>query len=271
MRTSSWNSRGNGAGSRRLHGLRLGRRTTVGLFGAPFVAALLLLVPAAGAHPLLAPVVHVAPFTGTQDLGSVVSTLGCGASASLAVTPAFNLTTGVGISTGKSSVHGCGLPGFSDTGSTRGISGFDSKPFTGNASYAHVILKFSLNWSFNLSATPASPAGGPSAWAGYSIEAGAFLVDLTTSTYVGGCALMEFNTTNGTTTGKVSGHESMPGTCTVFPKVNLTIPSQKYFMQFVLYATQWSYAPSGTSTVAKAQLNVATGGHEFKAISWSIY
>jgi hypothetical protein len=242
----------------------------VGLLVIPFVAALLLIAPAADAHPFHAPVVHVAPFTGTLVLGRVVSTFGCGASASLTVAPAFNLSTGVGISTGTSSAHGCGLPGFSDTGSTRGISGFDSKSFPGKSSYAHVVLKFSLNWAFNLSATPANLAGGPSAWAAYSINAGAFLIDLTTSTYVGGCALMEFNTTNGTATGMVSGHAGLPGTCTVFP-INLTNPSHTYFMQFVLYATEWTYAPSGTSTAAKALLNVATGGHEFKAISWSIY
>jgi len=239
--------------------------------GVLLVAGLLLLAPAADARPIFASAVHKPPFTGTAILGQLVSTYGCGASASLSTAPAFNLTTGVGVTSGRSSVSGCGLPGFGDNASTLGITGFDSAPFAGKTSYTTATLRFSAHFEFNLSATPANPAGGPFAWAGYRVTSDAYLVDLTTQTVLGGCGGSDYNSTNGSATGVVDGHLHPSGTCYLYAKTNLTNPNQQYYVEFILYAWEWSYAPSGSSTVASARLNLATGGHFFQVTSWSIH
>jgi len=249
---------------------RSGARLAVATIGPLLVVAFLLITSEAAAQALPTVPLHTAPLTGTKILGQTILTFGCSAVAAFSTPPTFNLTTGVGKVSGHSSVAGCGLPGASDNGSTTGIVGFDSQPFPGSATYTKATLKYALSFVFNLTATPASPAGGPFAWASYKVETDAYLVDESTLTIVGGCGGGNFNSTNGSASGMVSGHLTPSATCDVFDASGITVPGQQYYVEFIAYASEWSYAPSGTTTMANARLNMATGGHDFVVKSWSI-
>ncbi|MFI5415121.1 MAG: hypothetical protein ACHQ16_05590 [Candidatus Lutacidiplasmatales archaeon] len=213
---------------------------------------------------------HTPPFHGTQHVASTVQKSGCGASASLVVLPKFNLTSGIGKESGKSAVTGCGPPGFSDTASTEATVGFDSlsviagSPAPGNFSFSS---RFNVSW--NLSATPGSPFGGPFAWASAALLLRVWLYDLTNATPVSGLTFIDsVPTTNGTTTGNVSGYSGAPP---IFNGTFLGVTGHHYILQFYLEIWEWTYAPSGTSTHARASINAATGGHFMQLRSWSLY
>ncbi|MCI4357293.1 MAG: hypothetical protein L3K18_09205 [Thermoplasmata archaeon] len=181
-------------------------------FGGVLLLVLLVSIPnvaTATAHPAT---LHAPPFHGTQHVVSTVQKSGCGATASLVVLPKFNLTTGIGKESAKSAVTGCGPPGFSDTGSTEATVGFDSlvviagTPAPGNFSFSS---RFNVSW--NPSATPGNPFGGPFAWASAALVMRVWLYDPTNATAVSGLTFIDsLPTTNGTTTGNVSGFAGGP-------------------------------------------------------------
>lgn len=212
---------------------------------------------------------HSAPFHGFTHLGQTITSHGCSASASFPVAPTFNLTTGIGLASGRSSVTGCGPSGFSDDGATAAVFGFDSSPVVDpTPSFQNWSVNFSFSFAYNLSSTPTNPAGGPSAWASYWLKATGDVWDLTTSSVAMSCTFLNLATTNGTTTGNVSGHVVFPVGCGFSGSLNLT-SGHRYMVQIYLEAHEYAHAPAATSTHATARLNVATQGNQLRANSWS--
>ncbi|HXQ95108.1 MAG TPA: hypothetical protein VN864_08100 [Thermoplasmata archaeon] len=212
------------------------------------------------------------PFHGTHHVASSVQSTGCGGSASLVVPPTFNLTTGVGREFGKSAAYGCGPPTFSDTGFTEATTGFDSLPVVAHApAPKNWSVTFRLNVSWNLSATPINPFGGPFAWASASWVVAAVLYDLTTSSASVSLENTSFALpTNSSTTGNVSGYFAQTAVFSLTNFANLTVIGHHYICQFFVETFEWTYAPSGTSAHASARLNLATGGHQVKLLHWSL-
>ncbi|MCI4344437.1 MAG: hypothetical protein L3J87_02275 [Thermoplasmata archaeon] len=226
----------------------------------------------AGALGVPTPVKHVAPFHGTVHVASTVTSSGCGASASLTVPPSFNLTTGVGRELIKSSVTGCGPPGFSDYAAVAATTGLDSSVVVMTAPTAHNFsLVGHMNASYVLSATPQSLAGGPIAWASVDTIIVVDLRDLTNSTDRAGYINTFLGpSTNGTATGNVSGYFSTPLGFTVFSSGMMTVVGHHYILIFWVELLEWTYAPSGTSLHASAHWNMATAGHDAKLTSWTL-
>jgi len=240
-----------------------------GAFGALVVVALLV-IPIASAKGVVSGT-HKAPFHGTQDLGSLVVSSGCGGFAGFSVPPAFNLSKGIGVMSANSSVTGCGPPGFADYGATVGIVGFDTNAFT-MGTPADDNLSFVLNWSYtyNLNATPQNPAGGPFAWAAAQFLVFGYLYDVTNSTVRSWCGTGNILlTTNHSASGHKSGGGTGPFACYYY-QAGLTVPGHSYVIQMYAEEWEWAYAPSGTPTHATAKLNAGTSGHHFKPISWGL-
>jgi hypothetical protein len=233
-----------------------------------FVVVLLLIAPLSEAKKLGPIGKHVAPFHGTLHIERVIVTTGCGASASFPVAPKFNLSSGNGVVSSKSSVTGCGPPGFPDFGGTVGSAGFDGTPFTWtSATSANVTFNFTFTLVANLTATPMNPFGGPYAWASYEFyERGQFW-DLTTDSLASVTSAEGFDTTNSSTSGFVN--ETIGYTGQFGTYGNFTTGHQ-YIVQMYFYAEEQTYAPSNSTTSATARLNMATGGNHFKAFFWQI-
>jgi hypothetical protein len=214
----------------------------------------------------------VPPFHGTHHYASTVQSTGCGGSATLVVRPAFNLTTGVGREYGKSTAFGCGPPTFSDTGFTEETTGYDSAAFVVHApAPRNWSFSYRSNISWNLSATPMNPFGGPYAWAAASIVFIGVLYDLTNATVAQSCSnTVLLLPTNASATGNVSGYGSGTGGFGITNLANLTTVGHHYIFQFYVELYEWTYAPSGTSTHASARINMATGGHQVKLLSMTL-
>jgi hypothetical protein len=259
----------------RPQGISFGRRPAargVGLWTIPAISvALLLMVPMAGAVGTLAFVKHTAPFHGTVHLATLIVSNGCGGAAAFVVAPAFNLTSGVGVSFGKSSATACGPMGFSNYGATEGTTGFDSTPFVQTTPAVHNwSIRFNFSFYFNVSATPQNPAGGPFAWASAEFFGIGLLWDLTNSSKRASCSFeIAGLTTNGSATGTWSGQYTGPFGCATFKGSNITAVGHQYTVEFFAEVFEWAYAPGGTSTHAFARLNMATGGHHFKPQYWA--
>jgi len=167
---------------------RHGRRGTVAIAAGAvlwiaFVVAMPNLATAGVGHSIS----QAPPFHGSLHLASTVQSTGCGGSASLVVPPTFNLSTGVGREYGKSAALGCGPTGFSDTGFTEATTGLDTLPVLTHApAPRNWSFSYRSNVSWNLSATPMNPFGGPFAWAAASFVIVGVLYDLTNSTVVQG-------------------------------------------------------------------------------------
>lgn len=252
---------------------RNARLRTIALTGtlACFVALLVAmpnLATASAAHSIS----QGPPFHGSHHLASTVQSTGCGGSASLVVPPTFNLSTGIGREYGKSAAYGCGPPTFSDTGFTEATTGLDTLPVVVHApAPTNWSFTYRLNVSWNLSATPMNPFGGPFAWASASFVIVGVLYDLTnasvahlfTTTYL-------ILPTNSSATGNSSGYASGAGGTSVTHFANLTAVGHHYIFQFYLETFEWTYAPSGSNTHASARLNGATGGHQVQLLHWSL-
>ncbi|MFI5415122.1 MAG: hypothetical protein ACHQ16_05595, partial [Candidatus Lutacidiplasmatales archaeon] len=212
------------------------------------------------------------PFHGTHHFASTVQKTGCGATASLVVPPAFNLTSGIGRAFGKSSVTACGPTGSYDYASTEETTGFDSFVIVVHApTPQNFSLTGHFNVSWNLSATPMNPSGGPSAWATAAFDLFGRLYDVTNASVVISFAVYTLGiTTNGTATGNVSSYfaNGFAYTATNFTK--LTVAGHHYIFQFYSETVETSYAPAGTGTSASARINLATGGHLVKLNQWSL-
>jgi hypothetical protein len=243
-------------------------RTTLLPALAIALGALLLFAPSAGAQAGVTNVAHVAPFHGTPHLGQISTKLGCSAAASFAVAPAFNLTSGLGKLSSKSSAKGCGPVGLSDFGATEGIAGFDSASFLWTHT-ATVSLSFSESLTFvaNLSSTPVSPAGGASAWAAYHILLEFQVWNVSGSSVGNGYSLALFGSTNSSTSGYSNVSQTQSAGFT-FPNSGFYF-GYTYVVQMFVTAYEFAYAPAHTSTHAAAKLNIATGGNLFQALSWS--
>jgi len=202
----------------------------------------------------------------------VVVSNGCGASASFVTPPQFDLTTGIGLAYGKSSVTGCGPPGFSDFGSTQGTTGFDSSVFVlKSPTPTQLWFNLSVSFAYNLSATPQNVGGGPYAWASFTLNVIATSFDVTTLSAGIGCLnLIGYATTNGSATGNVSGGYHGPAGCGFTGPLPFTA-GDKYIVQIYVEVWEFTYAPSATSTHASAQANMGTGTHELKVHSWTIH
>jgi hypothetical protein len=252
---------------------RHARARPIGLgAGGALLLALLVAIPNVATAGVSHSISKVPPFHGSHHYASIVQSTGCGGSATLVVPPTFNLTTGVGREYGKSAATGCGPPTFSDTGFTGATMGYDSVPFVVHSpAPKNFSLSFSSNISWNLSATPMNPVGGPFAWASAAIVWVGELYDLTnasvrwtiTSVYL---ALP----TNSTTTGNVTGGAVGTGGGSVTNDAGLTVVGHHYIFQFFVEISEWTYAPSGTTTHASARLNAGTGGHEVHLLSWTV-
>jgi len=237
---------------------------------ATAVAVSVLFVSSAAAAPLVVSplVTHAAPFKGTLHLGQTLSSVGCGASSSFPVKPKFSLNTGIGKVEERASATGCGLPGFSDDASALAIAGFDSKiiPLAGITSDV-LAFNYSYNYTYNLSASPMNPAGGPFAWAAVEIQFVTLLWNLTTMQVWGGLDASLFDTTNTSATGYEN--QTIGGplgflTWPVVPNLNDQFVVMIYFV-----ATIWVHAPAGTNLHASAKFDMATGSHNFTVINWT--
>jgi hypothetical protein len=241
-------------------------------WAAAIPLAVLLALPGAGAVGVLHPAKHVAPFHGTLHIGSTVTSSGCGGSASLVVPPTFNFTTGVGREFGRSAATGCGPPGFSDYGATEMMTGLDSSPVLMHAPAAHnfsFVARLNVTW--NLSATPMNPFGGPFAWASAAIAYKGELLDLTNSSVRASFTFLAFTiTTNSSVTGNATGFLSGPAGFGFFNFTKLTAVGHHYMFEFYVQLFEWAHAPSGTLTHATARINMATAGHQLRLISWSL-
>jgi hypothetical protein len=239
-----------------------------GILAIALLVAMPNIATAGGTHS----VSHAAPFHGTLHVASTVQSSGCGGSASLVVAPTFNLSTGVGREYGQSAAKGCGPPTFSDTGFTEATTGFDSLPFVVHApAPRNWSVAYRSNVSWNLSATPMNPFGGPFAWAAVSIVWVGVLYDLTNASVAASFTITDLPLpTNSSVTGNVSGYASGPGGSAVFNDANLTVVGHQYIFQFFVETFEWTYAPSGTNTHASARLNLGTGGHQVKLLHWSL-
>jgi hypothetical protein len=229
-----------------------------------------LFTASASAAPLSAGpfVTHAAPFKGTLHIGQTVSSIGCGASSSFLVAPKFNLTTGIGKVDEKAAATGCGLPGFSDDAMTQGIAGFDSKiiPHAG-ITKGLLAFNYSDNLTFNLSATPMNPAGGPFAWAAMQYEVVSILWNLTTMQPCGGLYSTTFDSTNFSASGYANGTIGGPSGVLFGPIV--PNPNFQYVVMIYFIATIWVHAPAGTHTHASAKFDMATGSHKFTVMNWA--
>jgi hypothetical protein len=236
---------------------------------ALMVVAVLLLAPTAAGAKNGTIVKHGPPFHGTLHYGQVVVALGCGASAGFKVPPKFNLTTGLGGVFSNSSVTGCGPPGFPDFGATQGIDGFDSTVFTWTAlKPKNITWNFTEKFVVNLSATPMNPAGGPYAWASCDVRTVALLWDLTASAAVDSFTSIDALTTNGSASGYVNQSTVLPWQFSVMPG-NFT-KGHQYLVEMYFDVLEYTYAPSHSSTSATARVNMATGGHHYKAGFWEL-
>jgi hypothetical protein len=256
---------------------RKGSALVVGSAAATVLVALLLLTPST-LGSTVAPAVfsyhgkHSPPLAGTTDVGQVIVTRGCSAFASFVTPPEFDLSTGIGRSYGNSSVKSCGPPGFSDFGATVGTTGFDSPTFVLKSPVpTQIWFNFSVSFTFNLSATPQNPAGGPSAWASYTLSWFAFAIDITTSVPGLGCGYNFSATTNGSTTGNVSGGFHGPQGCGIGNFPSYWTVGNKYIIQIFVRLFEFAYAPSASGTHAWAKANMATGTHELHVHSWTIH
>jgi hypothetical protein len=259
-RTSSVASRPRSRRARSLLGLGAGVSTVI-------VAAVLLFPSAAGLG-VPPPVKHGPPFSGTAHLGQVIVSSGCGASASFVTPPEFNLTTGIGKVYGKSSVTACGPPGFSDFGATEGITGLDSASFVAHTpTPTYIWFNLTYKVTYNLSATPQKASGGPSAWASAVMDFYWRVWDLTTNSLALWSGALAAVTTNGTSTGNVSGTDIGSGEGLGGP-LNFTA-GHTYIVQIYAELFEFAYAPAGSGTHASARLNMATGAHQLKIHDYS--
>ncbi|HXQ93561.1 MAG TPA: hypothetical protein VN864_00095 [Thermoplasmata archaeon] len=250
-----------------------GRPARLGRVGLPsglavVLCAILLAAPSA-AGIRFPPARHGAPFHGTLHIGHVITSLGCGASASFPVAPTFNLTSGIGAVSEKSSAAGCGPAGFSDFAATEAIAGFDSTPFSyPKAAAKNLSFNFTPDFVVNMTATPMSPGGGPYAWASFYLVAYGVLWDLTTGSVANSIGSLYYGTTNLSASGYynhswsfTTGWAWIPGNFTGL---------HQYFVAMYFIAFEYTSAPSHTPTSATARLNMATGGHHYKAGFWQI-
>jgi len=214
---------------------------------------------------------HSAPFAGTIHVGQVIVSSGCSASASFVTPPQFNLTSGIGRVYGKSSVKSCGPPGFSDFGATVGTTGFDSQTFVlQSPTPTQIWFNLSVSYTYNLSATPQSPAGGPFAWASFGLEVVMTSFDITSSTLGPGCTYPIGWTTNGSATGNVSGGFHGPSGCGITGPLGF-VAGDRYIVQIYAVVSEFAYAPSATGTHASARADMASGTHELNVHSWTIH
>ncbi|HXQ95107.1 MAG TPA: hypothetical protein VN864_08095 [Thermoplasmata archaeon] len=245
----------------------------VGHFGLVEIAAILALVvlaPLAASHAVTPTGKHVPPFSGSSLLGHRVSTTGCGGAASFVRTPAFNLTTGVGITFGKSSATGCGPPGFPDDGATEGTTGMSSANFTPvGAGPWKITLNFTVSYAYNLTETGSSASRAAISYGVAQLFLDSSAWDETTSTAYGTPSqnLLFSATTNGSASGVVSGHHSQ-SYLTISVVSNFTAGDHYIFLLYVV-ASELAHVDGGTSATASALLNLATNGHHFKFNYWS--
>jgi hypothetical protein len=260
---------------RRDRGRRAGSALILGSAAATGVVVLLLLTPAT-IGSIVVPAVfpygkHSPPFTGTKHVGQVVVSSGCSASAFFVTPPQFNLSSGIGRAYGKSSVKSCGPPGFSDFGATVGTVGFDSYTFVPKPpTPTQIWINISVSYTYNLSATPQSPAGGPLAWASYSVKVVETSFDITNSSLGPGCTLQVASTTNGSATGNASGGSHGPIGCGITGPLGF-VAGDRYIVQIYVVVSEFAYAPSATGTHASARADMASGTHELNVHSWTIH
>lgn len=240
--------------------------------GGALLLALLFAMPSVATPAVSHIVSKMAPFHGTHHYASSVQATGCGGSATLPMPPSFNLTTGVGRESGQSTATGCGPPTFSDTGFTEATTGYDSLPFVVHApAPTNFSFSFRSNVSWNLSATPMNPTGGPFAWASALITWVGELYDVTNASVREEFLItLLILPTNLSTTGNSSGYDSGPSGSSITGLTNLTVVGHHYIFEFYVETFEWTYAPSGTNTHASAHINLATGGHQVKLLRWTL-
>jgi hypothetical protein len=240
---------------------------------AIFVGVLFALAPTAAGQKLGPLGKHGPPFTGSVVLGQGLTRAGCAATAKFLAPPSFSLKTGIGKVSSKSSASGCGPSGLYDLGATNATLGFDSKPFNWSSPGpvpSMITFKFTVDFVVNLSATLASAAGGPSAWAIGGVFVHINIYDLTTGTWSFGPGSWPFlESTNGSATGYVNQSYKNLTTITTYSSPGI-VSGDEYTVVFYATTLEIAYAPSHTATSATALLNMATGGEHFLAGYWDL-
>ncbi|MCI4363504.1 MAG: hypothetical protein L3K13_04280 [Thermoplasmata archaeon] len=246
-----------------------GRGTAWATVVATLAVTLLLLFPTSAAGKTGPLVLHKPPFKGTQLFDELTHAHGCGASASFPVYPFFNMTTGIGRVTLQSKTTSCGLPHYGDDAIVEAQIGFIGTSIVAKGSWQNYTMNSSFGFSWNLSATPALPGRGPSAWASDWYEFHAGLIDLDNgSKALGGCFTgFTGNTTNSSTTAKVTG--SFSWSCGGPKWIAPVIKGHHVAVEFRIQFFTFAHATSGSNTRASAVLNMGTLGHRLVVLSWS--
>jgi hypothetical protein len=245
--------------------------------GLPVLAValgvLIVLAPTAAGQKFGPLGIHGPPFTGSVVLGQGLSRVGCSATAKFVVGPSFSLKTGIGKVSSKSSASGCGPSGLYDLGGTNATFGFESKPFTWSSpgpAPVNITFDYTVDFVVNLSATVASPAGGPSAWAIGGVFLHFNIYDLTTGVWSFGPGVYPFlESTNGSATGYLN-HSYVNLTNVVTLSPTGIVSGDEYTIVFYVTTLEIAYAPAHTATRVTARLNMATGGEHFQAGSWDL-
>jgi hypothetical protein len=146
--------------------------------GVSLLALLVLVAPlTAGAHP--ATVTVKAPYQGSQDAGFDWVAQGCGFHISTPVSPAFNLTTGVGKLGVAASVKSCGS-GESGLYSAAAVGLNSTTTFTTTTGSHTITVHWTFKYTVKLTATVGGPGQG--AFAEGFVGAIATLYDSTAGT-----------------------------------------------------------------------------------------
>jgi hypothetical protein len=153
-----------------------GTRVGVGVLFA--LAALVVLAPLASAAPLLT---LKTPFSGTPIAAVSAGFGGCGASASWARAPFFNLTTGHGVLSAMGKAVACGST-LSDA-SVYAYTGYYSSTFTlGSGGHHKLTETWVLSYSIDLVATPGGPTHPASSTSDVYLDS--YIYDTTNHTYI---------------------------------------------------------------------------------------
>jgi hypothetical protein len=185
------------------------------------------------------------------------------------VAPGFNLTTGKGAISVRTSVAGCGPTGFSNDGAALGMNGVDSNIITSTTTAPRTFLvNYTFNLSYNLTASLANPAGGPYAWASFEVQFWGILWNLSTSKPVSTIGLLFGLSTNGSKTPTLTGTWGSNSTISIF---GFSLNTHDKYVVEVYYSVQVNaHAPAGTMTHASAKVVMAGSTHGYRLRHWAL-
>ncbi len=235
---------------------------STGMLG--LVSLLLLAAPMASAAGAQA--VFKTPYTGTPQVGTFMSTSGCGGTLAVPSWPNFNLTTGLGIESANATANHC--PDLSGTDSAGILSylGYNGSAFTQTKTGSHsVIAQLSFSWKAVTKAKAGSST--QSADASISVYAIVELVDQTNQTTpaTGLVFVLSMYVTSGSTTSSKTG--------VLFNATSNSaklVKNHHYSIEVIVYVDVSASVTAVGKSTASAGLNLATGGDDFKLVSVTV-